>query len=226
VLTVDSAIDQFYQYALLQTDYTALAEKQRAFENAMRGNWVEVTTPAGTSLRFRIGDRPVTKQDGDASLAHMAGAKNLIDREVELPAGAIRVAPLEESVEGTIAFPDAAWSGKKAEKVVVTFRQGKITEVAAASNRDAVLSELKRGGDAAESFREFVLGFNPLLQVPETDPWIPYYGYGAGVVRLSLGDNSELGGRVKGNYVRWNFFTDATVKVNGEIWVNNGKLVK
>ncbi len=62
---------------------------------------------------------------------------------MELPAGAIRVAPLEESVEGVIVFPTSEW------------------------NQERV-------------------------------PWISYYGYGAGVVRLSLGDNSELGGSVVG----------------------------
>ena len=55
---------------------------------------------------------------------------------------------------------------------------------------------------------------------------IPYYGYGAGVVRLSLGDNSELGGEVRGPYVRWNFFIEATVTVAGEVWVEGGTLVK
>ena len=68
------------------------------------------------------------------------------------------------------------------------------------------------------------LGFNPLLAVPERSPWIPYYGYGAGVVRLSLGDNSELGGTVGGGYVRWNFFTDLTVTVDGQVWVKDGRL--
>jgi hypothetical protein len=79
-------------------------------------------------------------------------------------------------------------------------------------------------GEAGRAFREFALGFNPLLAVPERSPWIPYYGYGAGVVRLSLGDNSELGGTVGGGYVRWNFFTDLTVSVNGQVWVKDGRL--
>jgi hypothetical protein len=64
--------------------------------------------------------------------------------------------------------------------------------------------------------------------VPERGPWIPYYGYGAGVVRLSLGDNSELGGKVTADgalpYVRWNFFTDLTVTVGAVTWVRNGTL--
>jgi hypothetical protein len=87
-----------------------------------------------------------------------------------------------------------------------------------------VEAELSKAGDAGGAFREFALGFNPLLAVPERGPWIPYYGYGAGVVRLSLGDNTELGGRVTGGYVRWNFFTDLTVMVGNTVWVRDGRL--
>ena len=66
-----------------------------------------------------------------------------------------------------------------------------------------------------------------LKAIPSTgERWIPYYGYGAGVVRLSLGDNTELGGTVGGGYVRWNFFVDATVTVDGEIWVEGGRLLR
>ena len=86
--------------------------------------------------------------------------------------------------------------------------------------------EMRLAGDAGRAFREFALGFNPLLEVPESgNRWIPYYGYGAGVVRLSLGDNSELGGQVGGGYVRWNFFIDATVMVDDEVWVRDGRMI-
>ena len=83
---------------------------------------------------------------------------------------------------------------------------------------------MKAAGEAGRAFREFALGFNPLLTVPERGPWIPYYGYGSGVVRLSLGDNSELGGAVTGGYVRWNFFTDLTVTVGSTPWVRGGRM--
>lgn len=226
LLEPDSAIDQFYQRVLFETDYEALAKKQKAFEDAMRDSWVRVTTPAGTDIKFQIGDRQVTRQDGDASMTNMADAKTLIDREVELPAGAIRVAPIEESVEGVIAFPDSPWSNQMVEGVVMTIKSGKVVDVKAEKNIEGVTDELNGGGEAAKSFREFALGFNPLLAIPESNSWIPYYGYGAGVVRLSLGDNTELGGKVTGGWVRWNFFTDATVTVGDEVWVENGKLIK
>lgn len=220
-----AAIDALYQRALLETDYAALGRILERFEQALRGGEVRVTSSLGTDLRFRIGDRPVNRQDGDASAARAARGRVLIDREIELPAGVIRVAPLEESVTGTIAFPPSQWDARPVEGLRLHFEGGTVTRVEAASERDAVEREMAAAGEAGRRFREFALGFNPLLAVPERSPWIPYYGYGAGVVRLSLGDNSELGGTVGGGYVRWNFFTDLTVTVNGQVWVKDGRLM-
>jgi leucyl aminopeptidase (aminopeptidase T) len=219
-----------YQAALLETDYAALGAAQRHLEDAMRSGEVRVTTPEGTDVRFRIGDRPVTKQDGDASAERASAARNLIDREVELPAGAVRVAPLEESVEGRIVFPTSYWGSRGSAKVdglVLTFSRGRVTDFRALRGGAAVERELSQGKGAARAFREFALGMNPLLAIPEGESsWIPYYGYGAGVVRLSLGDNTELGGAVTGGYYRWNFFPNATVTVSWQVWVRDGKLVK
>jgi hypothetical protein len=224
-------IDRLYQRALLDTDYKALAERQRAFAAALRSGDVHITSPAGTDLRFRVGDRPINLQDGDASAARTSAGKVLIDREIELPAGAVRVAPLEETVDGVIAFPPSQWDGRPVEGLRLRFSKGRVVEVTTATGKDAVEAEMKSAGPSTgsgrapgESFREFALGLNPLLAVPEQGPWIPYYGYGSGVVRLSLGDNTELGGTVSGGYVRWNFFTDLTVTVGDKVWVSNGRM--
>ncbi|HEX6944221.1 MAG TPA: aminopeptidase, partial [Gemmatimonadaceae bacterium] len=216
-----------YERVLRDTDYRALAAIQAEFERAARSAPIRVTTAAGTDLTFRLGDRPVTKQDGDASAARARLGRNLIDREVELPAGAIRVAPVEETVNGRIAFPPGVWGGERVEGLVMQFVNGRVTGITARQGAAAVESELSQAGNGGRSFREFALGFNPLLTISDTgEKWIPYYGYGAGVVRLSLGDNSELGGRVGGGYVRWNFFTDATVTIGDETWVSGGKLIR
>lgn len=227
VLPITPERSTFYERVLSETDYTALGAAQAAFERAVRGGRVRVTTPSGTDISFEVRDRPVTKQDGDASAARAAMGRNLIDREVELPAGAIRVAPVEETVSGRIAFPPGMWGGERVTGLVMRFESGRVVDFVADSGTAGVNRELAQAGDAGRSFREFALGFNPLLAIPETgERWIPYYGYGAGVVRLSLGDNTELGGRVGGGYVRWNFFTDATVTVDGDTWVAAGKLVR
>jgi leucyl aminopeptidase (aminopeptidase T) len=222
-------MDAHYQRALLNTDYKALADIERRFAAALKSGEVHVTSPGGTDLRFRAGDRPANLQDGDASAARTAQGRVLVDHEIELPAGVVRVAPIEDSMEGVIAFPPSQWDGRPVDGLKLRFSKGRIVEIVAASGKDAVEEELRKAGDAGRAFREIGLGFNPLLAVPERAPWIPYYGYGAGVVRLSLGDNTELGGRVAAApgqpaYVRWNFFTDLTVTVGDTTWVRNGHL--
>ena len=218
-------IDATYQRVLLDTDYAALDAMARRAETAMRGGLVRITTPLGTDLQFRIGTRPVNRQDGDASAARTGKGVILIDREVELPAGVVRVAPVSESVAGTIAFPPSQWDGKAVEGLNIRFERGQAVNVTATSGLEAARAEMARVPAAGHHFREFALGLNPLLAVPERTPWIPYYGYGAGVVRLSLGDDTELGGTTGGGYVRWNFFTDATVTFRDEVWVRDGRMV-
>lgn len=222
-------MDAHYQRALLQTDYAALAAVERAFADALKTGDVHITSSGGTDLRFRTGDRPANLQDGDASAARTARGQVLVDHEIELPAGVVRIAPLEDSVEGVIAFPPSQWDGRPVEGLRLRFARGRVVEISAARGKEAVEAEMERAGDAGRAFREIGLGFNPLLAVPDVTPWIPYYGYGAGVVRLSLGDNTELGGAVaapagRPAYVRWNFFTDLTVTVGARTWVRNGKL--
>ena len=112
------------------------------------------------------------------------------------------------------------------EGLVLRFEGGRVVGVEAAVGREGVVAEMEGAGEGGGTFRELAVGFNPLLAIPGGEEWIPYYGYGAGVVRLSLGDNTELGGEVGGGYVRWNFFTDATVEVGGEVWVRDGRLVE
>lgn len=222
-------MDATYQRALLQTDYKALGEIERRFAAALKTGEVHITSPLGTDLRFRAGDRPANLQDGDASAARAARGAVLVDHEIELPAGVVRIAPLEDTVEGVIAFPSSQWDERPVDGLTLRFSKGRVVEIGAASGKGAVEAEMQLAGDAGRAFREIGLGFNPLLAVPERGPWIPYYGYGAGVVRLSLGDNTELGGKVASApgqraYVRWNFFTDLTVTVGAITWVRDGRL--
>jgi len=218
------ALDQMYAEAL-DVDYESISESQERALVLLRTGTVRVRTPAGTDLRFRIGTRPFNKQDGDASAERTKTARIRIDRETELPCGVLRVAPLEETVRGRLVIPEARMQGKTARNIQFVIKEGRITAVSASENVEAVEAELEAGGDAALQFREFGLGFNPkLTRIPNSDV-LPYFGYGSGVVRMSLGDNEELGGAVRGGYRRWFFFPDTTVEVDGKVLVRDGQLL-
>lgn len=217
-----AAYDRVYVDAL-DVDSAALKAAMASRIERLRRAEIRVTTPAGTDLRFRLGDRPVTTQDGDASREKMKDARVRIDREIELPAGALRVAPVEASVVGVIVLPTARFSGTRARNVRLRFEEGKVVE-ASASEGQAALDAFLASAPGASWFREFALGVNPRLVTPDGETAIAYYGYGAGVVRLSLGDNEELGGAVRGGGVRWLLFPDATVTVGEDLVVDRGRL--
>ncbi len=217
------AYDHVYVDAL-GIDHAAMSTAMERTIATLRSGEVRITTPAGTDIRFRVGERPFNKQDGDASRARMATARIRIDREIELPAGVLRVAPIETSVAGVIVLPAARFGSEHATQVRLEFERGAVIGSGAETSVAAVRTFLE-SAPGARRFREFALGFNPKLVVPDGHDLLPYYGYGAGVVRLSLGDNAELGGLVRGGGVRWLFFPDATVTVGDETVVDGGRLV-
>jgi hypothetical protein len=223
-IPMDATTGKIYERVILETDYPSLSKVQQEFEAALRKDIVTVTTPGGI-LTFRIGDRPVTKQDGEGNYWRMEKARNLIDREVELPAGAIRVAPLEETVDGTIGVPDGKWGDQEVKGLVLTFKKGKIADIKAAEGADAVKKVLDPYKDKF-LLRELGVGFNPLLAISDDNQRILHYGYGSGIVRLSLGNSAELGGAVDVDFVSIWLFPNATVTVGKDVWVKEGKVVK
>lgn len=216
-----AAYDAVYVDAL-DIDYAALGRAQQEAIALLRSGEVRVTSPAGT---VSVGDRPFNRQDGDASRARMASARVRVDREIELPAGVLRVAPVESSANGTIAIPSARFGDAVVRQARLTIVDGVVTPATAAEGLDALEAFLK-SAPAASRFREFGLGFNPKLVVPAGHTALPCYGYGDAVVRLSLGDNEEVGGAVRGGGVRWLFFPDTTVTVGATTLVRDGKLVR
>jgi hypothetical protein len=212
--------DKLY-FRALAIDYAALDAAQENAISILRKGTVRIHAPRGTDLMFRIGARPFNKQNGDASPGRARAARVRVDRHIELPAGVLRVAPVEGSVFGNISLPEARFGDAVARKVVILLDNGRVTGLRAEQGLDAVRAAL----EGAE-FREFALGFNPALSAPAGSEPVPYYGYGAGVVRLAFGDNQELGGAVRGGAaVRWLFLTDASLHVDYKYILKDGKLL-
>jgi hypothetical protein len=217
-------MDRMYADAL-EIDYAALDRAQETAIALLRSGDVRVTTPQGTDIRFRTGTRPFNKQNGDGSAARMRTAAIRIDRHVELPAGIIRVAPLETTVNGVMVIPAMRIGpGDPARNVRLHFTEGKVVKIEAGS-RTADVEKALKVQPALAHFRELGIGMNPALALEPGATVVPYYAYGAGLVRLSLGNNEELGGGVRGDGVMWNFFPDATITVGSRILVKGGRLV-
>lgn len=221
--THSPAFDRVYLDAL-DIDYAALDSQMDRAIALLKSGEVRITSPAGTDIRFRVGDRPFCKQSGNASKERMKTAKVRIDREIELPAGALRVAPIEESVNGMMIIPSARIGDRELRNIRLEFNRGIVMQATSENDQETLRSYLTVG-TGGTPFRELAIGFNPKLITPQSERWVAYYGYGAGAVRMGLGDNSELGGAARGGPVRWLFFTDTTIRVGNEVLVEQGRLV-
>ena len=138
------------------------------------------------------------------------------------------MAPLEQTVRGVLVIPTMRYGpgfAAVARNVRLELAAGKVVKVDA-RDQTTVIESVLRNDPALAHFRELGVGFNAKLVIAPGSSTVPYYGYGAGVVRLSLGDNAELGGAVRGDSVAWHFFPDATVTVGRRTLVKHGKLAR
>jgi leucyl aminopeptidase (aminopeptidase T) len=219
-------LSQYYDEALY-IDYGALTAHQRRVIEALRTSTVEITDPRGTRLRFELADAHFHLGNGDASRAFIDGYArpgSARDREVELPSGAIRTVDVR-AVEGVVITGPEVFAGREVGSMRVEFRNDRITRIT--SEHQAAYVEAVWGAETGDRDRlgEFNVGVSPKLRMIPGVSYVPYYGYGAGIIRLSLGDNTESGGKHRSSYHQWLFLTDATVTANGRPIIERGELV-
>ncbi len=220
-----ATLTRLYERAVLDSDYAALSREQDRLIAALRGKEIRITTASGTDLRMRVPpDAWFHKNDGDISLAGARRGPALRDRQMEFPAGALRFIPDWKSVQGMVVTRDRA-SGQETR---LRFVNGRLAQMA--SDVEGLrLIPMRVGGDI-DKVGEIVIGTNPLLVTDKPMPSgeLPYYGYGAGYVRVSLGDNWESGGplRVPGTMNYWLFLEHASLEAGGKPLIRADKLVK
>jgi leucyl aminopeptidase (aminopeptidase T) len=231
----NKAIDLVYQAAVLQLDHAGLRRTMRALVERLAGREVRITNPAGTDLRFRTGTH-FHVNDGDASKAKAAAARSARDREEEIPCGALRTIPVLDSVEGVIAYrrnfgyPSMGY-GLDVDRwfdqgLRFVFERGRVVRVETDGDQAALDRAWAAQTGDKDRLGEMVLGCNPLLRPVAGSTFQPYYGFGDGVLRLTIGENLESGGSNRSSLHRWLMFLDADIAVGGDLVVAGGKLTR
>jgi hypothetical protein len=162
---------------------------------------------------------------GEATRAKVAEARSTRDREEELPAGVLRTTDLRD-LEGTLVATTI--QGTRAGTVRVTFQGGRVASVQGSGPAGEWMQGeyVKATGDRDRP-AELVIGVNPVLLPILPSGFMPYYGYGAGIIRIAIGDNWESGGnnRAGNHFEQWLFVTDGTLTASGVALVRDGKLI-
>ena len=230
-----ATLSRMYERAILETDYPALSREQDRLIAALRGQSIRITDARGTDLRLRVPpDAWFHKNDGDMSPARAAAARCVRDREMEFPSGALRFIPDVGSTEGrlvvTTPVPRTAASPPEADVITLEFERGRAVRHHAAKDDGAFARMWNEFGGDIDKVGEIVIGTNPLLAGTLPSGALPYYGYGEGHVRVSMGDNWESGGANRSPSGRplWLFLDKPTVESGGRalVVVKDGRVVK
>ena len=229
----NKAIDLVYQKAVLDLDQAGLRRTMGNLVQRLAEREIRITNPAGTDLRLRLGAR-FHVNDGDASRAKAANAGSARDREEEIPCGALRTIPVPDSVEGVIAYRNgfgypSMGSGLDVDRwfdqgLRFVFERGRVVRVETDGDQAALDRAWAAQTGDKDRLGEMVLGCNPLLRPVAGSTFQPYYGFGDGVLRLTIGENLESGGQNRSSLHRWLMFLDADIGVGGDLVVAKGKL--
>jgi hypothetical protein len=127
---------------------------------------------------------------------------------------------------GVLVVPDQHYRGRFVGTMRYEFANGRLAALHAERHQDWVrrMWETEDTG-AKDQAAELNIGTNPELKpIPGIDD-LPYYGYGAGIVRLDIGMNWESGGTLDSSFHRWLAFSDASLTANGRAVVERGNLI-
>ena len=234
---VNLALDRINQAAVIEVDYAQLKHDMTRLAARMRGAAIRIRDDAGTDLQFRAGTH-FHVNHGDASKAQMARMQSGRDREEELSAGSLRTIPEPGSASGVLVFPKAKDGEAPAlgrgmdcrpfaqAGLRFVFRDGRVVAVETDADQRALDQQWAAESGDCGALGELILGCNPLLTPVAGSTFLPHYGFGAGVVRLILGDNQLSGGSYRSSFHRWVMWGDASVEVNGEVVVDRGTLLR
>lgn len=172
---------------------------------------VEVTTRAGTGLRFSINGR---RAHPDTGIFHNRGDFG------NLPAGEAFIAPLEGTGEGRVVV-DGSILDSSTEGIEILIEEGIASKISDGKLAERLTRLLEEAGPKSRNLAEFGVGTNPNARL---------IGNGLedekalGTCHIALGDNSTFGGRVRAGIHNDGIFLNPTVKLDGKIMMKNGKL--
>ena len=198
----------------LRVDYEAHAKTQRRLRDALAGQTIRITTPAGTDLTVRVpSDQWFHLGDGDASRARAATGRSIRDRQQELPVGMFMFVPDSSSFRGTLVAPAIGQAGAQVRNARFHFDKGRAVRYSADEGEAWIRTRIQQVG--ADGDKVGTIFFN-------THP----SGYHPGLT-VDVGSNWENGGRNRAVGMRRMTMrlADATVTAGASTVMHDGRLV-
>lgn len=203
----------------VNTPHATIEENTSKIKQALApGREIRIRTQAGTDLRLKLSaGRDILISDGQ--IHRQPSGK---PEQVWLPAGEVYTAPDAASVNGTAVVPFAEYRGIKIRNLRLTFVNGKVTHIEAAQNAEALQQALAQSSGDRDAFAYVDIGVNPNSQ-PLTNPDYCTFEM-AGMVTIGIGQAPWAGSPNQSEFAQEFFLPRATLDVDGQPIVKEGKL--
>jgi len=190
----------------LDADYEAIERGCREVLAQVAGaDEIRVTTPAGTDLTVRPGDREWLT---DTGMVHDSGDFS------NLPAGETFVSP--ETATGTYVVDGTMMPhGLVPEPLRFEVDDGYVTHISDDAVREQVEAAREEVGDAAANLAELGIGTN--VGVTELVGSVLLDEKAAGTVHVAIGDDASIGGDTEAPLHLDGIIRDPTVYADGEV---------
>ena len=205
----------------VDVDYEELERTGESIGQRLRnGSEVHVTHPNGTDLRFRIDGRPVFVNDGVIGQADRErGAAAL---SAWMPAGEAYTTAVPGSGTGRFVVPQSSFVDEILN-LELEFRDGRLTSMTGEGpGFERYKAQYEAAGEGRDVLGLLDIGLNPRVTVPEgsrLETFLP-----AGSLTLGYGNNTWIGGENDSNWGYYHSIQGATVTVDGEPLVQDGRL--
>ena len=206
--------DEFLQGFInsVGVDYKKLKQAGSEIASKLRGkNLIHIHDPNGTNLTFNIEGRYVGVETGTLKDCFLIGR----GCEVELPAGEVYVAPLENSANGTLAVDELREYNIR--RLELCFEGGRVVSFKAEKGFDVFKSILEKAEGDKDRIAELGIGTNYGIK---PIGWTKYDEKALGTAHIAIGNNANLGGVNKAS-IHIDF-----VLYNPTITANNQTIIK
>ncbi len=197
-------------------DFAGLKGQVTKLAPLMKNGEVKITSPNGTNLTLRLLDREVSSEDCIVDQDDLDHGRNVAN----IPGGNILACPDEMFAEGRVVFDrPTPYMGKWVGGMRLDFKDGILTNYKATQNVGHFKASYDKASGEKNRIAAIGVGLNPKARIGFLQDTMV-----AGAVTVAIGGNDDIGGASKTDFYFPGILTKATLTVNGNTIVRNGKL--
>jgi leucyl aminopeptidase (aminopeptidase T) len=202
----------------INVDYHRLRRTGTKIFEALNGKEsIRVTDSNGTDVTFCIKNRKVGVETGTLEECYSTGR----ECEVEIPAGEVYVAPLENSACGILVVDEVR--DFSVEGLKMRFEKGKIAEFAAEKGASSFRKLLEDARGDKDRIAEFGIGINYGVK---PIGFRIFDEKALGTVHLAIGNNVHMGGTNRASiHIDFNLYKP-TIEADDNLIMKEGQIMK